>query len=104
PPRGDQFVDLGVDVLHACIRQHDWGTRCTSSAPTGLEQHSHAVDWCERVDHAPRQNPSREVVDDGVQIGACRSAASGPATFIFASTTGAVTGWNAQVSLTIPQL
>jgi hypothetical protein len=28
-------------------------------------------DRCERVRHAPRQNPSREVVDHGVQIGAC---------------------------------
>ena len=29
------------------------------------------LDWRERVGHAPRQNPSREVVDYGVQIGAC---------------------------------
>src|SRR4029453_13269856 len=40
-------------------------------ATTRLEQHGHAIDWCERVGHAPRQNPPREVVDDGVQIGAC---------------------------------
>jgi hypothetical protein len=25
--RGDQFVDLGVDVLDACVRHHEGGTR-----------------------------------------------------------------------------
>jgi len=68
--RGDQGVDPGIDILDARVRQHDGGTRRTGRAPTGLQQHGDTVAWCEGVGHAPRQNPAREVVDDGVQIGA----------------------------------
>jgi len=53
------------------VRHDHWGTRCTGRAPSGLEQHGDGATWCERVGHAPPENSSREVVDDGVQIGAC---------------------------------
>src|SRR5919198_3143068 len=40
------------------------------AAPTCVEQHGYAVPGRERLGDAPRQDPSREIVDHGVQIGA----------------------------------
>jgi hypothetical protein len=68
--RGDDFVDLGVHVLDACIRQHDWGGVGGRRASTGLEQHGHAGDRRERVGDSPPEDPAREVIDHRVQVGA----------------------------------
>ena len=39
--------------------------------PTGVQQHGHAVHRCERLGHTPGKDPSREVVDHRMEIGAC---------------------------------
>ena len=66
----DQFIDLGVHVLNPGIRQYDRGGDGGGCGPTGVEQHGHAVHGRERLGDSPRQDPSREVVDHSVQIGA----------------------------------
>jgi hypothetical protein len=52
------------------IRQHDVGGVWGRRSSTGVEQHGHAVDGRERVGDASRQDPSGEVVDHGMEIGA----------------------------------
>src|SRR5438128_6917100 len=39
-------------------------------APTGFDQHGHTVHRRKRLSDPPRQDPSREVVDHRVQVGA----------------------------------
>lgn len=51
----------------------------------------------------PGGHPTGQVFNPTTDFVVSFGAASAPATFIFASTTGAVTGWNGQVSLTIAQ-
>ena len=46
------------------------GSSLRRRAPTGVEQHGHAVHRRKRVSDPPRQDPSREVVDHRVQVGA----------------------------------
>ena len=45
--------------LHARVGQYDRGTRWTGGAPTGLEQHRHAVHWRERVGQAAEKGELR---------------------------------------------
>ena len=68
--RGDQVIDLGVHVLDAPRPPTRPESSLRASPPTGFDEHDHTVHGRERFSNAPRQDPSRKVVDHRVQIGA----------------------------------
>ena len=68
--RGDQVIDLGVHVLDAPRPPTRPESSLRASPPTGFDEHDHTVHGRERFSNAPRQDPSREVVDHGVEVDA----------------------------------
>ena len=66
--RGDQVVDFGIHVLDAGIRQHHRRRLSKRRTPTRIDQHGHTVHRRKRLVDALRQNASRKVVDDRMEI------------------------------------
>ncbi len=64
-PVGHQLVDSGVDVLHARIGDGGWRV---VEILGGLLQDFARRCGCEPFRKAPRQDPAREVVDNGMQV------------------------------------
>ena len=64
----DEFVDLAVDVLDASVCDERWRSRRRLDDGGGSEEDGNGVSRFEAIRNSPCEDPSREIVDDRMNV------------------------------------